>query len=60
MLSEQGDARVDLAEVLTLAGRRDEAAEALAAAEALYTEKGYLVAVKRTQVLLEDLRAPAV
>jgi tetratricopeptide (TPR) repeat protein len=59
MLAEQGNALVDLAEVLTLAGRREEAAEALAEAERLFVEKGYVVAVGRTQSLLEDLRAPA-
>jgi class 3 adenylate cyclase len=59
MLSERGAAWVDLAEVLSLAGRRDEAADALREAETLYTEKGYLVAVKRTQAALEELRAPA-
>jgi class 3 adenylate cyclase/tetratricopeptide (TPR) repeat protein len=59
MLSEQGDAWADLAEVLTLVGRREEAAQALEAAEALYTEKGYVVAIKRTRALLEELRTPA-
>ena len=48
----------DLAEVLTLAGRREQAAEALAAAQALYAEKGYLVRVARTQSLLAELREP--
>jgi tetratricopeptide (TPR) repeat protein len=59
MLAEQGNALVDLAEVLALAGRREEAAEALAEAERLFVEKGYVVAVGRTQSLLEELRAPA-
>jgi class 3 adenylate cyclase/tetratricopeptide (TPR) repeat protein len=59
MLSEQGDAWVDLAEVLRLGARPEEAADALRAAEKLYTEKGYTVAIKRTRALLEELRAPA-
>jgi len=57
MTGEQGNALIDLAEVLRLAGRRDEAAEALGAAEKLYTEKGYVVAVARTQSLLAELGA---
>jgi class 3 adenylate cyclase/tetratricopeptide (TPR) repeat protein len=59
MLTERADALVDLAEVLTLAGRRDEAAEVLGAAEALYSEKGHSVGVARTKSLLAELRAPA-
>jgi class 3 adenylate cyclase/tetratricopeptide (TPR) repeat protein len=58
MLACKADARVDLAEVLTLAGRREQAAEALVTAEALYAEKGHLVGVARTQALLAELRAP--
>ena len=59
MPAEQANSLVDLAEVLMLAGRREEAAEALTNAERLFAEKGYLVAVARTQSLLEELRAPA-
>ncbi len=59
MLNERADALVDLAEVLTLARKREEATEALGTAEKLYTKKGYLVAVARTKSLLEELRAPA-
>jgi class 3 adenylate cyclase len=59
MLAEQANALVDLAEVLTLAARREEAAEVLTKAERLFAEKGYLVAVARVQSLLEELRAPA-
>jgi class 3 adenylate cyclase len=58
MLVSQGEARIDLAEVLSLAGRRKEAAELLGAAEALYAEKGYSVGVARTHALLGELRAP--
>src|SRR6266508_777800 len=58
MLVCRADARLDLAEVLTLAGRREQATEALAAAEALYAEKGHLIGVARTQSLLAKLRAP--
>jgi ATP/maltotriose-dependent transcriptional regulator MalT len=49
MLNERADALVDLAEVLTLARKREEATEALGTAEKLYTKKGYLVAVARTK-----------
>jgi thioredoxin-like negative regulator of GroEL len=57
-LESRADALVDLAEVLTGNGRRDEAAEALAAAERLYTEKGHLVGVNRVRSFLAELRAP--
>ncbi len=57
MLAERADAHVDLAEVLKLAGRHEEAAEALAKAEKLYAEKGYLVGVARTQSLRRELAA---
>jgi hypothetical protein len=43
--------------VISLAGRRKEAAELLGAAEALYAEKGYSVGVARTHALLGG-RAP--
>jgi ATP/maltotriose-dependent transcriptional regulator MalT len=57
MLNEQADTLVDLAEVLNLAGRREQAAEALTTARKLYAEKGHLVAVTRTQSLLAELGA---
>jgi len=57
-LESRADALVDLAEVLTGTGRRDEAAEALAAAERHYTEKGHLVGVNRVRSFLAELRAP--
>jgi class 3 adenylate cyclase/tetratricopeptide (TPR) repeat protein len=57
MLAEQADALVDLAEVLTLAGRNREAAETLATAEKLYAEKGHLVGIAQTQSQLRELGA---
>jgi hypothetical protein len=58
MLGAKADAFVDLAEVLAAAGRREDAAEAVASAEALYAAKGHLVGVARAQSLLTALRAP--
>ena len=47
----KGDALVDLAEVLRLRGRSDEAASALDEATRLYTEKGNIVSAERAKVL---------
>lgn len=58
MVDANADAFVDLAEVLAAAGRREEATEAAAAAEALYAAKGHLVGVARAQSLLTEPRAP--
>jgi len=51
-----GDAYSDLAEVLTLAARTDEARAALQEALALYERKGHLVMVERTNSRLRELR----
>jgi tetratricopeptide (TPR) repeat protein len=50
-----GDALIDLAEVLKLAGRRSEAAEAATAALALYERKGIVSSTARARALIEDL-----
>jgi len=59
MLDSQGDTFVDLAEVLTLAGRSDEAAEALERAIEGYERKGNVVMTRRTRDRLAALRAAA-
>ena len=48
----QADARMDLAEVLRLAGRRDEADAAVRQALVLYEQKGVLPAAERARALL--------
>jgi class 3 adenylate cyclase len=55
-VSGQGDANADLAEVLLLAGRVEEAAEALEVALARYERKGNVVMVERMRDRLEGLR----
>ncbi len=55
MLDAQGDTHADLAEVLSLAGRPKEAAEALEQALARYERKGNVVMAGRTR---ERLAAP--
>jgi hypothetical protein len=52
-----GDALADLAEVLRLAGREREAAEALDRALELYEQKGSTVSRDRTQSALAALAA---
>ena len=47
----------DLAEVLTLAGRTDEAEAALREALALFERKGNLAMAERTSARLRELRA---
>ena len=54
-ISLRGDSLVDLAEVLELAGKADEAVLALEQALALYERKGNLVMVERTRARLQDL-----
>ena len=56
MLDAQGDAYADLAEVLLLAGRADEAAAALEQALERYERKGNVVMAARTRDRLEALR----
>jgi GNAT superfamily N-acetyltransferase len=56
-LDVHADALVVHAEVLALQGRRVEAADALAAALALYERKGNLVSADQARALLADLEA---
>jgi tetratricopeptide (TPR) repeat protein len=56
-LAMHGDALADLAEVLRLAGREREAAEALDRALELYEQKGSTVSRDRTQSALAALAA---
>jgi class 3 adenylate cyclase/tetratricopeptide (TPR) repeat protein len=58
MLNWQGRALVDLAEVLAVAGRPEEAADELGRAIALYERKGNLVAAAKARSRLRDA-APA-
>jgi tetratricopeptide (TPR) repeat protein len=55
-----GDALVDLAEVLRLAGRATEAAPALRDAIRLYDRKGNVVSSRRAATLLAEVGAPHV
>ena len=55
VLEQKADARVDLAHVLTAAGRRDEAALELATARELYAQKGHTVGVARVDEQLAGL-----
>jgi class 3 adenylate cyclase/tetratricopeptide (TPR) repeat protein len=55
LLDAQGDAYADLAEVLALAGRAKEAAEALEQALARYERKGNIVMAERTRERLQEL-----
>jgi predicted Zn-dependent protease len=57
-LNAQGDAIADLAEVLLLAGKPDDAASALAEAEARYERKGNVVSAQRAQARLAQLHQP--
>jgi class 3 adenylate cyclase/tetratricopeptide (TPR) repeat protein len=59
MLSAQGDTHADLAEVLLLGGKPDEAAAALEQALAQYERKGNRVSTQRAQTRLAELRAAA-
>lgn len=52
---DRADARMDLAEVLVLAGRPDDAAEVLQDALHLHEQKGNLVSAERTRALLDEL-----
>jgi len=54
-LLDRADARMDLAEVLRLAGRSDEAAQPMEEALRLYEEKGNLVSAERACALLAEL-----
>ena len=59
MLDHQGDAYADLAEVLLLTGKPDEAATALEQAHERYERKGNVASAQRAQARLEELRAAA-
>jgi tetratricopeptide (TPR) repeat protein len=59
MIDAQGDTHADLAEVLLLAGKPDEAATALEQALARYERKGNLVSTQRAQTRLAELQAAA-
>ncbi len=56
MLDAQGDAHADLAEVLLLGGKADEAAAALEQALERYERKGNLASTERAQARLADLQ----
>jgi class 3 adenylate cyclase/tetratricopeptide (TPR) repeat protein len=56
MLDAQGDAHADLAEVLLLAGKADEAAAALEQALGRYERKGNRVSAEHVQARLGELR----
>ena len=58
-LNGQGDANADLAEVLLLGGKPDEAAAALEQALERYERKGDLVSMERAQTRLTELRDAA-
>jgi tetratricopeptide (TPR) repeat protein len=55
LLNTQADALLDLAEVLALAGRREEALVALEEAARLYERKGNLPAIERARSVAEEL-----
>ena len=55
LLSYHGDAMLDLAEVLTIAGRIDDAADHLRRGLALYDQKGNAAAAARARSLLHDV-----
>ena len=59
LLDAQGDAHADLAEVLSLAGKPDEAAAALEQALERYERKGNLVSTQRAQTRLAELQDAA-
>ncbi|HMG99147.1 MAG TPA: hypothetical protein VK546_09525, partial [Gaiellales bacterium] len=56
-LRDHGDRRLDLARVLQLAGRHDEARAALAQADLLYERKGCIAALKTTAARRAELSA---
>ena len=59
MLDAQGDTYADLAEVLLLTGKPDEAADALEQALARYERKGNRVSAQRAQTQLAELKEAA-
>jgi tetratricopeptide (TPR) repeat protein len=59
MLNAQGDTHADLAEVLLLAGKADQAVAALEQAIAHYERKGNIVSAQRTRAQLAEVRHAA-
>jgi hypothetical protein len=59
MLYAQGDTHADLAEVLLLGGKPDQAAAALEQALERYQRKGNLVSTQRAQTRLSELQNTA-
>ena len=59
MLDRQGDTYADLAEVLVLAGRGDEAVTALEQAIERYERKGNIVSTQRARSRLAELQDAA-
>jgi predicted ATPase/class 3 adenylate cyclase len=59
MLNTEGDTLADYAEVLSLAGRRDEAAAALEQAAELFTRKGNIASLERVAKSTRELPSPA-
>jgi tetratricopeptide (TPR) repeat protein len=59
MLNAQGDVYADLAEVLLLAGKPDDAAAALEQAHERYERKGNIVSAQRAQARLAELHEAA-
>ena len=57
LLNDQGDTHADLAEVLLLAGKTDEATAALEQALERYERKGNIVSAQRAQTRLAELHA---
>src|SRR5439155_7478465 len=57
MVNSRGDAHSDLAEVLELAARRDEAAVEVEKALALYERKGNIVMTERCRASLQELKS---
>ena len=55
-LTDRADVLTDLADVLLIAGRADEAADALAVAKTLYEQKGDIVTPPRIQAMLDGIR----
>ena len=60
MLWLRGDALMDLAEALTLAGRQTEAAKSAAEALAFYKRKGIVTSAARARTLIEQFGAAGV
>ena len=59
MLEATADAKLNLAEVLRVAGKNAERVQAIEDAARLYEQKRHLVGMARTAALLEAARSPA-